>query len=374
MSMFDYSTTASDVVAAFPMQVAEKACELSLPPLFRFLTTKTVVITGTSTGGLGATVALALASARPSTIVLLGRTESKVSPVIEEISKISPTTKAHFVEIDLLSLSSVRTAAASVAALVPKIDVLLNNAGIMGTKLARTPEGVESQFAANHIGHFLLTNLLVPQLEQAKGKARVVNVSSKLYQFSPVNFSDPQFTSTPWNTWEAYGQSKTANILFSIALSKKLESKGVKSYSLHPGNIQHTGLAAGVDPESWPIVTKMFEQKKMKMPREKTLEQGAATSVAAALDPRLDSKYTLLNIGVVNVANTIYRLFRCIPGRLSGCEGSRLCFQRGQCGEFVGSKREDCRRNILLLRVWSNYGEGSLVLRQCKLLDKRSLV
>ncbi|CAN9360627.1 unnamed protein product [Alternaria alternata] len=273
MSMFDYSTTASDVVAAFPMQVAEKA----------------FVITGTSTGGLGATVALALASAKPSTIVLLGRTESKVSPVIKEISEISPTTKAHFVAIDLLSLSSVRTAAASVAALVPKIDVLLNNAGIMGAKLARTPEGVESQFAANHIGHFLLTNLLVPQLEQAKGNARVVNVSSRLYQFSPVNFPDPQFTSTPWNTWEAYGQSKTANILFSTALSRKLESKGVKSYSLHRGNIQHTGLAAGVDPESWPIVTKMFEQKKMKMPREKTLEQGAATSVAAALDPRLDN-------------------------------------------------------------------------------------
>ncbi|OAG15398.1 hypothetical protein CC77DRAFT_1013333 [Alternaria alternata] len=154
------------------------------------------------------------------------------------------------------------------SSLVPKIDVLLNNAGIMGTKLARTPEGVESQFAANHIGHFLLTNLLVPQLEQAEGNARVVNVSSKLYQFSPVNFLDPQFTSTPWNT--------------------KLESKGVKSYSLHPGNIQQTGLAASVDPESWPIVTEMFERKKMEMPKEKTLEQGAATSVAAALDPRLD--------------------------------------------------------------------------------------
>ncbi|CAN9169869.1 unnamed protein product [Alternaria alternata] len=273
MSKFDYSTTASDVVAAFPMQVAEK----------------TFVITGASTGGLGATVALALASAKPSTIVLLSRTQSKVSPVIEEISRISPTTKAHFVEMDLLSLSSVRTAAASVAALVSEIDVLLNNAGIMGTKLARTPEGVESQFAANHIGHFLLTNLLVPQLEQAEGKGRVVNVSSKLYQFSAVNFSDPQFTSTPWNTWEAYGQSKTANILFSVALSRKLESKGVKSYSLHPGNIQHTGLAAGVDPDSWPIVMKMFEQKKMEMPKEKTLEQGAATSVAAALDPRLDN-------------------------------------------------------------------------------------
>ncbi|KAJ4982530.1 short-chain dehydrogenase [Stagonosporopsis vannaccii] len=257
MSNFDFSTTASDVVAAFPEHVAGR----------------TFVITGASTGGLGATVALALASAGPSNILLLGRTESKIFSVIEEISTISPTTRVNFVQVDLASISSVRTAAAAVAALAPKIDVLINNAGIMGTKLARTPEGLESQFATNHIGHFLLTNLLVPQLEKAGGKARVVNVSSTF----------------PWNTWEAYGQSKTANMLFAVALSKKLKSKGVKAYSLHPGNIQQTGLAAGVDPESWPVVMKLFEQKGMAMPREKTLEEGAATSVAAALDPRLDS-------------------------------------------------------------------------------------
>ncbi|KAI5362590.1 hypothetical protein J4E82_011705 [Alternaria postmessia] len=193
MSKCDSSTTASDVVAAYPEHVAGK----------------TFVITGASTGGLGATVALALASAGPSKILLLGRTESKISPVIQEISKISPTTRANFVQVDLESFSSVRTAAASVAVLAPKIDVLINNAGIMGTKLARTPEGLESQFATNHIGHFLLTNLLVPQLEKAG--------------------------------------------------------------------------------ESWPVVMKLFEQKKMEMPKEKTLEEGAATSVAAALDPRLDS-------------------------------------------------------------------------------------
>ncbi|CAI6335560.1 unnamed protein product [Periconia digitata] len=273
MPIFDSSTTASDVVAAFSEQAAGK----------------TFVITGGSTGGLGAAVALALASAKPSMILLLGRTESKIDPVIKDISNISPTTKAQFIEMDLLLLSSVRTAAASVAALVSKIDVLINNAGIMGTKLARTPEGVESQFAANHIGHFLLTNLLVPQLQQAAGKARVVNVSSKLYQFSPMDFSDPQFASTPWNTWLAYGQSKTANILFAVALSKRLESKGVRSYSLHPGNIKQTGLAAGVDPQSWPVIMKLFEEKDMEIPKEKTLEQGAATSVAAALDPQLDS-------------------------------------------------------------------------------------
>ncbi|CAN9171537.1 unnamed protein product [Alternaria alternata] len=214
MSMFDYSTTASDVVAAFPMEVMR---------------------------GL-------------------------VSPVIKEISEISPTTKAHFVAIDLLSLSSVRTAAASVAALVPEIDVLLNNAGIMGAKLARTPEGVESQFAANHIGHF-----------------RFIHQSS-------LNFSDPQFTSTPWNTWEAYGQSKTANVLFSIALSKKLENEFVKE--LFSASRKHPTHRVGGwcgSRESWPIVMKMFEQKKMEMSREKTLEQEAAASVAAALDPRLDN-------------------------------------------------------------------------------------
>lgn len=273
-----------------------------------------VVITGASAGGIGAIVAIALAAANPAAIVLLGRTESKVAPVIKEIESISPTSKAHFVNVDLTSLASVRTAASKVASIAPKVDVLINNAGIMGPKFSLTPDGIESQFAANHIGHFLLTNLLIPQLLAAGGNARVVNLSSQLYQFSPVRFSDPNFASAPWNTWEAYGQSKTANILFAIALAKKLKGKGVRSSSLHPGNIQQTGLAAGVDPESWPVVMKMFEEKQMAMPKEKNLEQGGATTVAAALDPELDGKCYTRQCILLGFTNQNSRCFRCFLG------------------------------------------------------------
>ncbi|KAL1610588.1 hypothetical protein SLS60_002258 [Paraconiothyrium brasiliense] len=219
----------------------------------------------------------------------MGRSEDKVSPVLQEIEHISPSTKAHFIRIDLASCASVRAAAAEVNAIVSKVDVLINNAGVMGVKFALTPENVESQFGANHIGHFLLTNLLVPKLEAAGRGARIVNVSSQLYQFGPVRFDDINFSNgEKFNTWEAYGQSKTANILFSVVLAKKLAGKGIRSYSLHPGNIQATKLSSHMDPAEWPIVGAMFAEKKVAMPKEKTLEQGSATTIAAALDPELD--------------------------------------------------------------------------------------
>ncbi|MAD87105.1 MAG: short-chain dehydrogenase [Deltaproteobacteria bacterium] len=250
-----------------------------------------VAITGASVGGIGAYVAYCLAAAHPATIILLGRNEAKVFPVVETIQQISSSTKAHFVKVDLASTASVRVAAAEVQKLVTKIDVLINNAGIMGPKLSLTPDGVESQFGANHIGHFLLTNLLMPQIEATERGGRIINVSSLLYQFSAVRFDDHNFSNgETFNTWEAYGQSKTANILFSVALAKKLAGKGIKSFSLHPGNIQDTNLSATIDPSEWPIVGAMFGEKNVELPKAKTIEQGSATTLVAALDPVLDSE------------------------------------------------------------------------------------
>ena len=100
------------------------------------------------------------------------------------------------------------------------------------------------------------------------------------------NFSNGE----TFNTWEAYGQSKTANILFSVALAKKLAGKGIKSFSLHPGNIQDTNLSATIDPSEWPIVGAMFGEKNVELPKAKTIEQGSATTLVAALDPVLDSE------------------------------------------------------------------------------------
>lgn len=190
-----------------------------------------------------------------------------------------------------MSCESVRAAASEINVSVSKIDVLINNAGIMGVKFSLTAENVESHLGANHIGHFLLTNLLVPKLEASGGGARIVNVSSAMYQLSPVMFDNYNFSDgKTYDAWIAYGQSKTANILFAVALARKLEKKKIKSYSLHPGVIQTTGLS-GVDPAAWPIVGSMFESKKLELPKEKNIEQGCATTLAAALDPALDSKY-----------------------------------------------------------------------------------
>ncbi|KAK0105969.1 hypothetical protein ONS95_004478 [Cadophora gregata] len=273
MSNFGAFTLGQEVVSAYPEQVSGK----------------TFAITGASVGGIGAHVAYCLAAAHPATIILLGRNEAKVSPVVEKIQQISPSTKAQFIKIDLASTASVCAAAAEVGKSVAKIDVLINNAGIMGTKFSLTPDGVESQFGANHIGHFLLTNLLMPKLEAAGTGSRVVNVSSLLYQFGPMRFDDYNFSNgASYNTWEAYAQSKTANILFSVALATKLASKGVKSYSVHPGNIQDTNLSATVDPSEWPIIGAMFGEKNVEPPKAKTIEQGSSTTLTAALDPRID--------------------------------------------------------------------------------------
>ncbi|OKP10389.1 hypothetical protein PENSUB_4178 [Penicillium subrubescens] len=284
MTAFNFSTTGSEVVAALADRVTGKT----------FAEKPLVVITGASHGGLGAHTALCLAAANPAEIILLGRSEEKVSPVMKEISSISPSTIVRFIKIDLLSCASVRAAAAEINASVSKIDVLVNNAGIMGVKFSLTPENVESQLGANHIGHFLLTNLLVPKLEASGGGARIVNVASAMYQLSPVMFDNYNFSDgKTYNAWEAYGQSKTANILFAVALAEKLEKKGIKSYSLHPGVIHTKGLSE-VDQEAWPIVGALFESKKLEMPKEKTIGQGCATTLAAALDPALGGKYTNL--------------------------------------------------------------------------------
>lgn len=268
------------------------------------------MITGASHGGLGAHTALCLAAANPAEIILLGRSEEKVSPVMKEISSISPSTIVRFIKIDLLSCASVRAAAAEINASVSKIDVLVNNAGIMGVKFSLTPENVESQLGANHIGHFLLTNLIVPKLEASGGGARIVNVASAMYQLSPVMFDNYNFSDgKTYNAWEAYGQSKTANILFAVALAEKLEKKGIKSYSLHPGVIHTTGLSE-VDQEAWPIVGALFESKKLEMPKEKTIGQGCATTLAAALDPSLDGKYTNLGSNQGNKLTSSCRSLR----------------------------------------------------------------
>lgn len=170
MSQFNRETTGQEVVHEFKDAVHGK----------------TILITGASAKGLGAETALSLARAQPAQLLLLARSETKVNPVIKEIGEISPSTNAIFIPIELDDFDSVRKAAAVVNKSVDKLDILINNAGIMAVVEYQTnKEGIESQFATNHLGHFLLTSLIFDKIRAAGPKARIVNVTSDGYMISP---------------------------------------------------------------------------------------------------------------------------------------------------------------------------------------------
>jgi NAD(P)-dependent dehydrogenase (short-subunit alcohol dehydrogenase family) len=136
---------------------------------------------------------VSLAHAKPKHILLAGRSEDKIKPVIEEINRISPSTKVTLIPIDLGSQASVRGAAAAINNATEEIDILINNAAIMACPYAKTEDGIESQFATNYIGHFLLTNLLMGKLQAAGEGARVVNLTSTASASGEINLDDVNF-------------------------------------------------------------------------------------------------------------------------------------------------------------------------------------
>ena len=149
-----------------------------------------VLITGASQSGIGAQVAVALASASPELIILAGRNKRKSDLVILEIQDIDPTIKVEFVELNLLSNASIHESVAKIKAITKRINVLINNAGVMGTRtFILSEDGVESQFASNYLGHFLLTNLLLKEGLVCSGDV-VLNVCSLGYQMDDIHFDD----------------------------------------------------------------------------------------------------------------------------------------------------------------------------------------
>ena len=170
------------------------------------------------------------------------------------------------------------------------LHILVNGTGSMANPLTRDERGYESQIATNHLGHFQLTLRLWPALIKANG-ARVVSVSSWGHHFSPAVFDDPNFERREYNPWAAYGQSKTANILFAVALDESGKKDGVQGFSLHPGSIQGTGLQKYLSVEEQRAAGVIDEQgKPIHDPAKniKTVEQGAATGVWCATSPQLD--------------------------------------------------------------------------------------
>ncbi len=231
------------------------------------------VITGGSAGlGIETAKSLCKAGAR---VTIMARDAGKAEKVIADIRQQVPAADIDFELLDLSEQDSVRKAAEAIAARNTAIDMLINNAGLMACPLERNSKGFELQLATNHIGHFLWTCLLVPHLAEG---ARVVNLSSAGHKFSPLVFDDPNYESREYNKWEAYGQAKTANALFSVALNKRLANKGITANAVHPGAII-TELGRHLSAEDVEQLSQMAPTKSMTY---KTPEQGAATSVWAA--------------------------------------------------------------------------------------------
>ena len=245
---------------------------------------------------MGAVTAISLARGKPGRIILAGRTEAKIQPVVAEIRSISPETQVDFVKLDLGDQSSVRNAAAKIKDLSPTIDVLINNAGIMAVKdYQTTPDGIELQFGTNYIGHFLLTNLLLPQILAAGKTARIVNITSNGYTLGGVRFDDYNFgEGQDYNPWLAYAQSKSALLLFTMQLAKTLNKEGTTAFAVTPGLILETNLQADVAPELFQLgietYQKVYEGREMPpLEKPKPLAASDSTILVAALDPSLEA-------------------------------------------------------------------------------------
>lgn len=299
---FGHKTDASTVASAFASSIKGR----------------TILVTGVNKLGIGYATAQALASQSPRRLIISGRSQAKIQECLDSLRPQYPDVDIRPLIVDLSSQKSVRKAAAEVLGWedTPTINIVINNAGIMNIQEHTLNEdGIELHLATNHVGHFLFTNLIMPKIiaaakEASSGATRVINVSSVGTTVSPLRVSDvnwekpvsklpesekpnlammkaaglPAEESMSYLPMGAYGQSKTANVLFSVGLNERLyERHGVLSLALNPGEIM-TELHRTTDMK-W-LESAIAGREKMGM-QMKTVEQGASTSLVAALDPKL---------------------------------------------------------------------------------------
>lgn len=255
------------------------------------LTGKTVIITGGYAGiGLETTKILASAGAK---IIVPARDMEKAGKNLADIENIE------LKKMDLMDPESIDTFSERFLASGRKLDLLINNAGIMWVPLKRDVRGIESQLATNYLGQFHLTAKLWPALKKADG-ARVLSVSSYGHQMAPFDFEDPNFMNREYQTLLGYGQSKTACNLFSTALDERGKKFNIRAYSLHPGSVYGTDLGREEPIDLYIQMGTHDKDGKIKPEVEaklKTIPQGAATTVWCATSPLLK------NIGGVYCEN-----------------------------------------------------------------------
>lgn len=269
MAHFGFSSTADEVLAG------------------KDLTGRTAFITG-GYSGLGQETGRAMAE-RGAHVILSGRDATRLAAAADAIADATGA-RVDTLVCDLASLDSIRAAAAEANERFDKIDLLINNAGVMACDKAQTADGFEMQFGTNHLGHFLLTNLLMPLVEKGD-RPRIVNLSSRGHHIAPVDFDDPNFERREYEKWQAYGQSKTANILFAVGLEERLANRGIHAYSLHPGGI-HTNLGRHLSEADIAALTERIRKGAEAAGQEpqpfKSIPQGAATTCWVATAGELE--------------------------------------------------------------------------------------
>jgi NAD(P)-dependent dehydrogenase (short-subunit alcohol dehydrogenase family) len=250
---------------------------------------RTAIVTGANSG-IGYETAKALAE-KGATVVMACRNLDKANAAADKIRQEMPGAKLAVMQLDLADLASVRAFAKAFSAKYDKLDLLINNAGIMIPPFTKTKDGFEVQFGANHLGHFALTGLLLPLIQNTPG-ARVVNVSSDAHRMGRIDFDNLQ-SEKGYRPWAAYGQSKLANLLFTLSLNELLKETNTDAIAVasHPGTAT-TNLQAHSSVIS--LLTRFMAQSP---------EMGALPSLRAATAPDVQ-------------ANDFYG-----PGGLAGMRG-----------------------------------------------------
>ncbi len=241
-------------------------------------TGRVVVITGANSGtGFAAAQVLA---AKGATVILACRNEGKAQAALRAIREGYPSAILETVSLDLGSMASIRDAADEIQARHARLDLLLNNAGVMVPPAGKTTEGFETQFGTNHLGHYALTGLLLERLRSTPG-ARIVTMSSGAHKIGKMQFEDLNFE-RGYKPWAAYGQSKLANLLFAYELQNRLEKAGDLTLSVasHPGwartELQRTSFQSGPGKVFYGCFARFLSQDAY---------HGALPMLRAALDP-----------------------------------------------------------------------------------------
>ncbi|GFF95199.1 retinol dehydrogenase 14 [Aspergillus udagawae] len=255
---------------------------------------KTILITGVSGNSIAGELAIQLSAAAPHLLILSGRAEERVTPVIEKIKSTAPNVNTRFLKMDLGDMSNITTAVETLHD-IPKIDHLACVAGVMVPPYGTTKDGFETQFGVNYLANFLLVKLLLPKVKAAGAGSSIIIVASSSARGGKVHFEDVGFSEgKTYNPLVAYSQSNAARVLFVKALAEKLGDQGIRVFSIDPGAVQ-SGLQRHFTPEFQEMVAVLrasgglvdLDGRPIEIPPFTSKTEGAATIITGMIDPTI---------------------------------------------------------------------------------------